>query len=264
MAIYKLQKTRHEEGDLRDAKGAPIKFFPGAKNRIACGQDEFGAKTGLTKEQEAYFEKELGLDPGTLARTNEKFWTEWNVKVGAGGVILNDEFPKHAMDIIVLKQRSHIGQTLADSKRTGIQYIMTSEDHDAEVANDNRSYMVKAFAHLDTMTEEDMSNYLLATGRKVKGLSPKAIKKLVGDDAELAPKNFLRVVQDDDKDLKVFINELLNYGIFSKSGSAWVDEQTGDTVEYSPEGMIQLFRDPQKQPYYVSLQKELKKRKSAK
>ena len=263
MAKYKLQKVKHEEGDLRDAKGAPIKFFPGAKNRIACGQNEFGALTGLSKDQEKYFEEALNLAPKTLDR-NSDFWVDWNVKVGAGGVVLNDEEPRHALDIIVLKQRSHIGSTLQDAQRSGIQYILTSEDHEAKVANDKRTYKVKAFALLNTMTPEDFRNYLIATGRSIKGLSPDAIEKLVGDDADIDPKHFLSVATDEDKDLKVFINELLLTGIFSKNGSAWIDEQTGDIVEYSPEGMISLFKDVKQQPYYVSLQKELKKRKAAK
>ena len=263
MAIYKLQKTRHEEGDLRDAKGNPIKFFSNAINRIACGQTKFGAKTGLSKDQEKHYEQELHLPPGTLNRDSE-FWADWNVKVGAAGITLDDAEPKDALDLIVLKQREHIGTTLADAKSSHIKYILTSEDHDAKVAIDGRTYKIKAFSFLDKMTPEDLRNYLTAINRKTLGLSPEAIMDLVGREAEVDPKRFLEVANDPDKDLKVFINELVHLGVFYKQGSGFMDANTQEIVEYSVDALVDYFKDPKHQAYYITLQKELQKKKKAK
>lgn len=263
MATYKLQKVRNDYGDQRDSRNNPVKFYQGAVNRIACGQDEYGAVTGLSKEQERHFEEVLNLPPKELDR-NSKFWTEWNVKVGAGGKFFNDEQPQDALALIVLKQRAHIGSTLADSKKSGITYILTSEDHEAKVAIDNRTYKKKAFSHLDKMTPEDLRNYLVATNRKVAGMSPEAIEDMVGREAELDPKRFLEIALDEDRDLKVFVNELVHTGIFIKNGTAFVDRATDDIVSYGLEGTVEYFKDIKNQSYYIELQKQLAKKKKAK
>lgn len=263
MSIYKLTKKRNEGGLQTDAKGKPMLFYRGASNRIACAQNEYGAVTGLTKEEEAFYEKELHLAAGRLDR-NSDFWHDWHVKVDAAGKLFNDEEPKDRMDMTVLKQRAHVGYTLEDAKNPEIFYILTSEDHDAKVAIDSRTYKKKAFSYLDKMTPEDMRNYLIGTGRRVKGLSPEQIEDLVGADAELSPKHFLEVVEDEDKDLKVFINELLQYNIFSRDASAFKDNNTKATIGYRMESVIEHFKDVNHQPYFISLQKELTRAKKSK
>ncbi len=263
MPIYKLQKVRNEEGGQLDSKGKKVLHYRGASNRIACGQNEYGALTGLTKEQEKYYEQALHLKEGTLNR-NSEFWHTWNVAIDAAGKRFNDEEPKDALDILVLKQRKIIGYTLEDGKNPDVQYILTSEDHDAKVAIDTRTYKKKAFAFLDKMSEEDMANYLIATNKKITGLSKDQIEALVGEEAELNPKRFLEIAQDEDKDLIVFINELVQNGIYTRKASAYVDKQSGDTIGFRLDSVVDYFKDPENQAYYVTLQKDLAKKKKAK
>ena len=54
--------------------------------------------TGLTPEEEKYFEKALGYEDGTLAK-GSSFWDTFCVRVGARSVILDDQFPRQAMMI---------------------------------------------------------------------------------------------------------------------------------------------------------------------
>ena len=49
--------------------------------------------TGLTPEDESYFEKALGYTPGTLSKSSD-FWTTFCVKIGSRSVILNDNIPR--------------------------------------------------------------------------------------------------------------------------------------------------------------------------
>lgn len=257
MAIFKLQKAKGHDIINGD------KFYAGAKNRVVAGRNKYGTVTGLTKEQEAYYEKELGLEAGKLARTSS-FWDDWNVPVNARGTDLNDEHALDALAIIVLKQRENVGLTLDDSKKAGTEYILTSEDHDARVAIDKRTYKKKAFMLFGNMTPEDMKNFLLAKNRKVTGMSPDAIEKLVGDMMELSPKDFLATAEDDDKDLKVFINELVHCGALTKNGSAFLDTASNETLAFGPEAMVIYFKNPENQTAYVQYQKELARKKKAK
>ena len=49
--------------------------------------------TGLTPEDEEYFEKALGYEKGTLARTSD-FWITYNIKIGTRTLILDDSIPR--------------------------------------------------------------------------------------------------------------------------------------------------------------------------
>jgi hypothetical protein len=49
--------------------------------------------TGLTPEEERRFEKELGYTEGTLSKESD-FWKTFVVKVGARGLLLDDQYPR--------------------------------------------------------------------------------------------------------------------------------------------------------------------------
>jgi len=49
--------------------------------------------TGLTPEDEKYYEKVLGYEDGHLSKTSD-FWNTFCVKVGSRGVILDDSIPR--------------------------------------------------------------------------------------------------------------------------------------------------------------------------
>ena len=49
--------------------------------------------TGLTPEDEEYFEKALGYEKGTLSRTSD-FWINYVIKIGARTLVLDDSIPR--------------------------------------------------------------------------------------------------------------------------------------------------------------------------
>lgn len=263
MAIYNLKKVRNEEGAQTDARGKQVLFYRGSESRIACGRDKHGARTGLTKEQEASYEKELRLEPGTLHRTSD-YWHAWNKRVDVNGEKFDEAETQDRLDLSVLRQREHIGFTLADALKPGINFILTSEDHDAKVSVDMRSYKVKAFTHYGNMSAEELLNYLTATGRRTTGLSPDKIKELVGDDADLNPKKFLETVQDPNQDLRVFIYELVHRGLIIKENTTFRDAHSKEVIGQREQGLIDYLQDPDHQPYYIQLQKDLARAKKAK
>ena len=117
MAIYTLKKVKNEEGNQTDARGKKVLFYRGAESRIACGRDTRGALTGLTKEQEAYYEKELRLKEGELHISSD-YWHNWNRRVDVNGLKLDDEHPQDRMDLSVLQQR----ETVSHQAGAGIYY----------------------------------------------------------------------------------------------------------------------------------------------
>ena len=49
--------------------------------------------TGLNPEEESYYEKTLGYEEGTLARSSE-FWKTFCVKIGSKTLLLDDQYPR--------------------------------------------------------------------------------------------------------------------------------------------------------------------------
>jgi hypothetical protein len=259
MAIYTLKKIKNEEGGQTDARGKKVLFYRGAESRIACGRDQRGAKTGLTKEEEAYFEKELRLKEGEL-HVSSDYWHNWNRKVDVNGLRLDDEYPQDRLDLKVLQQREHISH----KEGAGILFILTSEDYEAKQNVDTRSYKAKAYVHYSNMTPEEHVAYLTAKGRRTKGLSPDKIKELVSDDVELAPKQFLEDVEDRDKDLKAFIYELVHTGLLIKDATSFRDKESKEVLGRTLDSVIDYLKDGENQAYYITLQKALARAKKAK
>lgn len=259
MAIYTLKKVKNEEGNQTDARGKKVLFYRGAESRIACGRDSRGALTGLSKEQEAYFEKELRLKEGDL-HIGSDYWHNWNRRVDVNGLKLDDEHPQDRLDLSVLQQR----ETVSHQAGAGVYYILTSEDYDAKLNVDTRSYKAKAYVHYSNMTPEEQIAYLTAKGRRTKGLSPDKIKELVSDDVELAPKQFLEDVEDRDKDLKAFIYELVHNGLLIKDATSFRDKESKEVLGRTMDSVIDYLKDGENQAYYITLQKALARAKKTK
>ena len=78
--------------------------------------------TGLTPEDEKYFEEAMGLPEGKLSKTSD-YWTTFCVKVGARGLLLDDQFPTQAMQIKFLSNHKRVATSL-DKLTAGKDYLL--------------------------------------------------------------------------------------------------------------------------------------------
>ena len=85
--------------------------------------------TGLTPEDEKYFEKALGFAEGTLAK-NSSYWTTFCVKIGARTVLLDDSNPMHAMMIKFLTGHKRVATSL-DKMDAGKDYLLINREAEA-------------------------------------------------------------------------------------------------------------------------------------
>ena len=67
--------------------------------------------TGLTPEDEKYFEQALGYPEGTLSKSSD-FWKTFSVKVGSRALILDDQYPRQAMIIKFLSGHKRVSTSL--------------------------------------------------------------------------------------------------------------------------------------------------------
>ena len=142
--------------------------------------------TGLTPEDEKYFEKALGYPEGTLARTSE-FWTTFCVKVGARGLILDDAFPLQALQIKFLSNHKRVATSL-DKLTAGKDYLLINREAEAIEKNKQNKIRRDAVKAFDALSLEDMRKCLRLFGIRSDNMSNELIESSMFDIVDKQPK----------------------------------------------------------------------------
>ena len=85
--------------------------------------------TGLTPEDEKYFEKALGYEEGHLSKTSD-CWTTFCVKIGSRTLLLDDSIPRQAMIIKFLSGHKRVATSL-DKLDAGKDYLLINREAEA-------------------------------------------------------------------------------------------------------------------------------------
>lgn len=251
--IYRLEKALDESMRITKNEGGEVvrkkMYSTHMTARLAIPPHPTLAKTGaydtgLTEAQEAEFETLLGHEKGYLNKKST-FWNSFGIKIPAIGLVLNDEIPEEALMVAVLKGRKKTVGDIVFSKaeiRTNhkAKWILSNDETEAEVLSDSLTWLAKAAVKFDEMSLENHENYLKSTLVDVRGMSPKIIRGKVAQDVKSSPKKFLAIATDKYQDTKIFIHELVAYGILKMNKAAYVNED-GVTVAYTIQDMIEFI-----------------------
>lgn len=227
--IYRLEKAQ-PEGMRITKKGEPLplKYYNSVvRSRLAVGMhptNKGAYDTGLSEAQQKAFEEEIGLDEGTLA-PRSSYWADFGIFVNADGSILDDTFPEDKLKIHILRRRKDVAKSQHEVKtKAGIKWLLTSEEMEAEIEADKRTSLTKALMAFDSMSEVELKEYLEAQKIDTSNMSPSVIRAKVGSDAEKKPKNFLLLVKDERKADKIFMHELVKFGVLRLNGAKYINE----------------------------------------
>lgn len=238
--------------------------FKTARTRVGAGQDLKTAKVinGLTKEEEEYFEKEMGLEKGTLS-VNSKFWRTWGVWMSQGGTYLDDEITEDALAVKVLSARDNIALSTHEAKtqlraaNSPIEYVLTNIESEADATVEKTTYTIQAVTLLGEMNIEQMREYLVMTGVSPYSMSDKLVKSRVSEIALNDSKKFVEMCTDANKKELIFINELVNYTILKKFGAQFLSPGNPDPIAFNMQDMIMFIKNPENSKQVAGLKKEL-------
>ena len=118
--------------------------------------------TGLTPEDEKYFEKALGYEEGHLAKTSE-FWTTFCVKVGTRSLLLDDSIPRQAMIIKFLSGHKRVATSL-DKLDAGKDYLLINREAEAIEQNKQNKLRRDAIKEFDKLSLDQMRQCLRLFG----------------------------------------------------------------------------------------------------
>lgn len=171
--------------------------------------------TGLTPEDEKYFEKALGYEEGHLSKTSD-FWTNFCVKVGARGVLLDDSIPRQAMIIKFLSGHKRVATSL-DTMTAGKDYLLINREAEAIQANKINKQRRDAIKEFDKLTLEQMRKCLRLFGTNPDRMSNELVESTLFNFVDKQPKKFFdKWVNNNKKETEFLIEEAIAKGVIRR------------------------------------------------
>lgn len=193
--------------------------------------------TGLTPEDEKYFEKALGYSEGHLAKTSE-FWTTFCVKVGARTLLLDDSIPRQQMIIKFLTGHKRVATSL-DRLDAGKDYLLVNREAEAVEQNKQNKLRRDAVKEFDKLSIEQMRKCLRVYGVRPDDMSNELIESTLFSLVDKNPKKFFQKwVDNKNKDTEYLIEEAIAKGVIRKDrtqyyyGSEMFADSLDDAIAY--------------------------------
>ncbi len=172
--------------------------------------------TGLTPEDEKYYEKALGYEDGHLSKTSD-FWTTFCVKVGARGLLLDDANPRQAMIIKFLSNHKRVATSL-DKFTAGKDYLLINREAEAIEANKINKLRRDAIKEFDKLSVDQMRKCLRLFG--VGGtdrMSNELVESTLFNLVDKQPKRFFdKWVDNKSKETEYLIESAIAKGVIRR------------------------------------------------
>ena len=193
--------------------------------------------TGLTPEDEKYFEKALGYPEGHLAKTSE-FWTTFCVKVGARTLLLDDSIPRQQMIIKFLTGHKRVSTSL-DRLDAGKDYLLINREAEAVEQNKQNKLRRDAVKEFDKLSIEQMRKCLRMYGVRPDDMSNELVESTLFSLVDKNPKKFFyKWVDNKNKETEYLIEEAIAKGVIRKDrtqyyyGSEMFADSLDDAIAY--------------------------------
>lgn len=171
--------------------------------------------TGLTPEDEKYFEKALGYAEGTLARTSD-FWTNFCVKIGTRTMILDDSYPRQAMIIKFLSGHKRVATSL-DKLDAGKDYLLINREAEAIETNKINKIRREAIKEFDKLSLDQMRKCLRILGIGGSNMSNEVVESTLFNRVDKNPKEFFdKWINNKSKETEFLLEEAIAKGVIRK------------------------------------------------
>ena len=188
--------------------------------------------TGLTPEDEKYFEKALGYEEGHLAKTSE-FWTTFCVKVGTRSLLLDDSIPRQAMIIKFLSGHKRVATSL-DKLDAGKDYLLINREAEAVEQNKQNKLRRDAIKEFDKLSLDQMRQCLRLFGMSSDRMSNELVESTLFSMVDKQPKKFFdKWVNNKAKDTEFLLEQAIAKGVIRKDKTHYFygSDMFADTLE---------------------------------
>ena len=193
--------------------------------------------TGLTPEEERRFEKELGYTEGTLSKESD-FWKTFVVKVGARGLLLDDQYPRQEMIIKFLSNHKRVATSL-NKLDAGKDYLLINRQAEAIEQNRINKLRRDAIKEFDKLSLDQMRKCLRILGIKSVNLSNELVESTLFNMVDKNPKSFFnKWVNNKQKETEFLLEDAIAKGVIRKDrtqyyyGSELIADSQQDAISY--------------------------------
>lgn len=193
--------------------------------------------TGLTPEEERRFEKELGYTEGTLSKESD-FWKTFVVKVGARGLLLDDQYPRQEMIIKFLSNHKRVATSL-NKLDAGKDYLLINRQAEAIEQNRINKLRRDAIKEFDKLSLDQMRKCLRILGIKSDNLSNELVESTLFNMVDKNPKSFFnKWVNNKQKETEFLLEDAIAKGVIRKDrtqyyyGSELIADSQQDAISY--------------------------------
>lgn len=171
--------------------------------------------TGLTPEDEKYFEKALGYEEGHLSKTSD-FWKTFCVKIGSRTMLLDDSIPRQAMIIKFLSNHKRVSTSL-DKLDATKDYLLINREAEAVEKNKINKLRRDAIKEFDKLSLEQMRKCLRLFGIKADTMSNELVESAMFNIVDKEPKRFFsKWVNNKTKETEFILEDAIAKGVIRK------------------------------------------------
>lgn len=212
--------------------------YKGCNDYIAPYWTRSGMRyTGLTPEDEEYFEKALGYEKGTLSRTSD-FWINFCVKIGTRTLILDDSIPRQAMIIKFLSGHKRVATSL-DKFTAGKDYLLINRQAEAIEANKINKQRRDAIIEFGKLSLDQMRKCLRLFGINGERMSNELIESTLFNLIDKQPKKFFDLwVNNKSKETQFILEQAVAKGVIRKEktqyyyGTDMIADSLNEAIAY--------------------------------
>lgn len=222
----------------------------------------------LNKEEQKFFEKEMQLEEGALSfyDKNNEFWSRFVVKLDKNGITLD---LNNVLDNLKWRMLLANNRKIAPSAETRFElptyeFMIVDRDYEVEERVKKSSKIkeaYRAFGKLE-VSETKMKDFLRVYGKRP---SPNATREFLISEIdriiEADTEGFLSITEDQNYELKLFIEDALDAKALIKSGKTGYALPGGDIIGTSQAAAITWLKDPRNSEEKLTIQAKVDKLK---
>lgn len=244
-----------------------ISSYAKSVTTLGCEMSHKGGyfKTGLTEDEERYYEEQLKLEKGMLNK-HSKWWSEvFNVvhpirlnRTKSTELILDN--PINQLKYRALLENSKVANSEIEKSRPNIEFFIDDGEAKAKSENELFNYEFEGMGAIHKMSPEEKRGNLRLFGKKgVDTVSEGMLNAQLVLELKKDPKLFVETISDKDVITKAFIQELIEKHLIKRKGNYYLHGE--DTIANSTEECVEYFNDIKNQSVKLTLTTRLNKLK---
>lgn len=243
---------------IGSARFSGLRSLPNTFTTIGCELGPSGYKTGLTKDEQKFFEEKLGLKSGDLSPASE-WWGSLEIRLANDkATYFNTQDTMNKLKVKVLMASSKICNSPREKFNwPKAEFMVDNEQIEAELLSVQIDTKFEAMKALMETTPEEKRGFLRLYGKRgVTDMREVMVKAELAKKVEENPAKFLELINDKQLKTRFLLEELLEEGFITRHGNYY--KNGDDPIGNSTEEVLGYLEDPKHNAIRAALTSKLR------